>query len=109
VLERTAVGVSGLVAACTLLWFLIGARLWRRAGEPVPPPKRVAPIPQEGWADVGVYVFAWASLIALGVLLTTPILNWIVGPAYVVTVVLVLTPWVRRRQSNRLLVAQTAT
>ena len=107
VAERTAIGVSALVATCTLLWFLVGARLWRRAGEPIPPAKRLAPIPQEGWADVGVYLFAWMSLIGLGVWLTTPILNWIVGPAFVVAVVTVVTPWVRRVQ-YRLLVASQA-
>ena len=106
--ERTVIGLSGLAVTCILLWFLIGDRLWRRAGEPIPPPRRVAPIPQEGWADLGVYVFAWGSLICLGVWLTTPILNWIVGPAFVVAVVTLLTPWVHRRQANRLPATQPA-
>lgn len=42
--------------------------------------------------EVGVYVFAALSLIVLGVFLTSKILNWIVGPAYVVVVVCVGTP-----------------
>ncbi len=42
--------------------------------------------------EVGVYVFAALSLILLGVFLTSKILNWIVGPAYVVVVVCLGTP-----------------
>ena len=99
--ERTAQGALGLVVTCLILWVLVGRRLWQRAGVPVPPPRRIAPIPHEGWADVGVYAFAAVSLIVLGVWLTTPVLNWIVGPAFVVTVVTLLTPRVRRFQYQR--------
>ena len=34
-------------------------------------------------------------------MLTTPVLNWIVGPAFVVTVVTLLTPRVRKFQYQR--------
>lgn len=95
---RTTIGVVGLLGTCALAWWLVGRRLWRRGGEPRPVPPRVAPVPREGWADVGVYLVASLSLIGLGVWLTTPILNWIVGPAYVVVVVRLLTPRVRRWQ-----------
>lgn len=42
--------------------------------------------------EVGVYVFAAVSLVVLGIFLTSKILNWIVGPAYVVVVVCFGTP-----------------
>ena len=44
--------------------------------------------------EFGVYVFTALSLITLGVFLTSKILNWIVGPAYVVTMVCLVTPLV---------------
>lgn len=40
----------------------------------------------------GVYVLAAVSLIILGVVFQTVFLNWIVGPAWIVTVVTVGTP-----------------
>ena len=46
--------------------------------------------------EVGVYLFAAAALIVLGVFLTSKILNWIVGPAFVVAVVTIVTPRVLR-------------
>jgi hypothetical protein len=42
--------------------------------------------------EVGVYLFAAITLIVLGVFLTSKILNWIVGPAYVIAVVTLGTP-----------------
>ena len=42
--------------------------------------------------EVGVYLFAAVALIVLGVFLTSKILNWIVGPAFVVAVVTIGTP-----------------
>jgi hypothetical protein len=42
--------------------------------------------------EVGVYVFAALALIVLGIFLTSKILNWIVGPAFVVAVVTLGTP-----------------
>ena len=49
--------------------------------------------PRLEWA---LYVVAALGLIGLGVWLTTPILNWIVGPAFVVTVVTLGTPAAER-------------
>jgi Kef-type K+ transport system membrane component KefB len=42
--------------------------------------------------EVGVYLFTALALIVLGVFLTSKILNWIVGPAFVVAMVTTLTP-----------------
>lgn len=42
--------------------------------------------------EVGVYLFTAVALIVLGVFLTSKILNWIVGPAFVVVMVTTLTP-----------------
>jgi len=47
--------------------------------------------------EVGVYVFTAVALVLLGVLLTSLILNWIVGPAFVVVMVTMVTPWMLRR------------
>ncbi len=95
-LLRTAYGAVGVGLLCAVLWVLILRRLWRGGGDPQPLPVRVVPVREEGWADVGIYAVAAVSLIGLGIWLTTPILNWIVGPAWVVTVVSLLTPQVRR-------------
>jgi hypothetical protein len=46
--------------------------------------------------EVGVYLATAVALIVLGVFLTSKILNWIVGPAFVVAMVTVVTPWVLR-------------
>jgi hypothetical protein len=46
--------------------------------------------------EIGVYLFTAAALIVLGVFLTSKILNWIVGPAFVVAVVTIVTPRVLR-------------
>jgi hypothetical protein len=55
------------------------------------------PIPEEEVKrarriEVGVYLFTALALIVLGVFLTSKILNWIVGPAFVVVMVTTLTP-----------------
>jgi hypothetical protein len=42
--------------------------------------------------EVGVYVFAGVALVVLGVFLTSKILNWIIGPAFIVAVVTTVTP-----------------
>jgi membrane-bound metal-dependent hydrolase YbcI (DUF457 family) len=105
---RTLQGAAGLTIACGLLWVLVIGPLWRRAGEPVVQAERLVPARVEGWADVGIYAVASLSLIGLGVWLTTPILNWIVGPAWVVAVVSLLTPQLRKRQYLRGLAAQPA-
>ena len=47
------------------------------------------------------YAVAIVGLIGIGVFVRTPILNWIVGPAFVVTVVVVLTPLLSRRRGGR--------
>jgi FtsH-binding integral membrane protein len=44
--------------------------------------------------EVYVYLFTAVALIVLGVFLTSKILNWIVGPAFVVVMVTVITPQV---------------
>jgi hypothetical protein len=106
ILLRTSIGAVGLALTCTILWLVLVRRLWAWGKDPNPP-HRVAPIPREGPADLAIYVFTWLSLIALGAWLTTPILNWIVGPAYVVTVVSLLTPRVRRFQYRRSLSSQS--
>jgi hypothetical protein len=46
--------------------------------------------------EVGVYLFTALALVVLGVFLTSKILNWIVGPAFVVAVVTFVTPRVLR-------------
>lgn len=57
---------------------------------------------REPRGDLALYALAAALLIGLGILLTTPVLNWIAGPALVVAVV-TLTPrlgtwWKRGRR-----------
>ena len=44
--------------------------------------------------EVWVYLFTAAALIVLGIFLTSKILNWIVGPAFVVAMVTIVTPQV---------------
>jgi hypothetical protein len=51
-----------------------------RAVEPSPDERRVRRV------EMGVYGLAAASLIVLGVIFQTVFLNWIVGPAWIVTV-----------------------
>lgn len=46
--------------------------------------------------EVGVYLFTAVALIVLGIFLTSKILNWIVGPAFVVAMVTIVTPRVLR-------------
>jgi membrane-bound metal-dependent hydrolase YbcI (DUF457 family) len=87
---RTLFGAAGLTAFCVLGWLLLGRRLWRRGRDPRPP-TRTSPVPVERRADLLTYLAAGLSLVALGFWLTTPILNWIVGPAYVIGFVLGLT------------------
>ncbi|MEO6712679.1 MAG: hypothetical protein ABIM89_04530 [Mycobacteriales bacterium] len=47
-------------------------------------------------AEYIAYAIAAVLLVVIGVFVRTPILNWIVGPAFVVTVVVVLTPLLTR-------------
>ena len=47
--------------------------------------------------EFGVYLFTAVTLVVLGVFLTSKILNWIVGPAYVIVMVSYVTPFVLRR------------
>ncbi|MBV9953443.1 MAG: hypothetical protein JO291_15925 [Acidimicrobiia bacterium] len=42
--------------------------------------------------EVGVYLFTALALIVLGVFFTSKILNWIIGPAFVVAMVTTITP-----------------
>ena len=105
ILLRTCYGAAGVAVLCALLWATVLGWLWRRGGEPQPLPERILPVRAEGWADAGVYAVAAISLIGLGIWLTTPILNWIVGPAWVVMVVSLLTPQVRRLRYHRLATA----
>jgi hypothetical protein len=42
--------------------------------------------------EVGVYLFTALALIVLGVFFTSKILNWIIGPAFIVVMVTTLTP-----------------
>ena len=44
--------------------------------------------------EVIVYVFTACALIVLGIFLTSKIMNWIVGPAFVVAMVTIITPQV---------------
>jgi hypothetical protein len=52
-------------------------------------------------AERVAYAVAVIGLIVIGVFVRTPILNWIVGPAFVVTVVVVLTPLLSRGRGGR--------
>jgi hypothetical protein len=51
---------------------------------------------QETWVDFAVYAFAGAVLIVAGVWLRSLVLNWIVGPAFIVALVVVATPLAHR-------------
>ncbi|HKE51477.1 MAG TPA: hypothetical protein VKE25_08205 [Actinomycetes bacterium] len=56
---------------------------------------------RESRREVAIYIAAGISLILLGVVLRTAILNWIVGPAFVVTFVVVTNGWFGRRKDAR--------
>jgi hypothetical protein len=51
--------------------------------------------------ELAMYGVAAIGLIGLGILLTTPILNWICGPAFVVAVVTLGSRAVERRAARR--------
>jgi 4-hydroxybenzoate polyprenyltransferase len=51
--------------------------------------------------ELAMYGVAVLGLIGFGILLTTPILNWICGPAFVVAVVTLGTPRVERLLARR--------
>ena len=57
-----------------------------------PPAEPSADVRKARRIEFGVYIFTALSLIALGVLFTSKFLNWIVGPAYVITMVCLVTP-----------------
>lgn len=47
----------------------------------------------ESRREIAIYVAAGISLILLGIVLRTALLNWIVGPAFVVTFVVLANRW----------------
>ncbi len=55
----------------------------------------------EGLEQLAIYVAAGVSLIILGIFLRTTILNWLVGPAYVVTFVVLANRWLDHWRSSR--------
>lgn len=55
----------------------------------------------EDRVDLAVYAFAALALIGLGVAFQAWVLNWIVGPALVVTIVVVATPIAHRYADRR--------
>jgi len=68
-----------------------------RPAVPPPPDESDPDVKRARRIEFGCYVFTALSLITLGVFLTSKILNWIVGPAYVVVMVSLVTPWVLRK------------
>ena len=56
---------------------------------------------RESRQEVAIYIAAGISLILLGIVLRTAILNWIVGPAFVVTFVVLANRWLDRRKDPR--------
>jgi len=56
---------------------------------------------QETRQEIGIYVAAGISLILLGIVLRTALLNWIVGPAFVVTFVVLANRLLDRGRSAR--------
>ncbi len=56
---------------------------------------------QRGGAPLAAYVLAVATYIPLGVFAKTWLLNWIVGPLYLVVAVTLLTPLVERAGLGR--------
>jgi|1186.fasta_scaffold100225_3 hypothetical protein len=55
-------------------------------------PDEAAAIKRARRIEVYVYLFTALALIVLGVFFTSKILNWIVGPAFVIVMVTTLTP-----------------
>jgi hypothetical protein len=53
---------------------------------------------RESRREIAIYVAAGISLILLGIVLRSAVLNWIVGPAFVVTFVVVANRWFGRRK-----------
>jgi NhaP-type Na+/H+ or K+/H+ antiporter len=56
---------------------------------------------RESWQEIAIYVAAGISFIVLGIVLRTALLNWIVGPAFVVTFVVLANRWLGRRKGVR--------
>src|SRR5262245_32058480 len=56
---------------------------------------------RESRREIAIYVAAGISLILLGIVLRSALLNWIVGPAFVVTFVVVANRWLDRRKDPR--------
>ena len=54
------------------------------------------PTYREGRPELVAYLLTVLTLIGLGILLTTIVLNWIVGPTLAVVLVLVYTPLCRK-------------
>lgn len=55
----------------------------------------------ENGIDLAVYVVAALTLVGLGMWLTSWVLNWIVGPALIVAIVVTLTPIAHRLSGRR--------
>ncbi len=59
---------------------------------------------REGRAELAAYILTVLLLISLGIIFTSVVLNWIIGPTLSVIFVVVLTPlcrWVDRRLKAR--------
>lgn len=56
---------------------------------------------RESRQEIAIYVAAGISLILLGIVLRTALLNWIVGPAFVVTFVVLANRVLGRRKDVR--------
>jgi hypothetical protein len=52
------------------------------------------------WTEATVYVLVGAALVVLGVVLRTYILNWVVGPLFVVVAVGAVTALIERRRAT---------
>lgn len=67
----------------------------------MPDPQQSDDLSVDVRAERIAYAVAIVGLITIGVFVRTPILNWIVGPAFVVTVVVTLTPVLSRYFAKR--------
>jgi len=55
----------------------------------------------ESRQEIAIYAAAGISLIVLGIVLRTALLNWIAGPAFVVTFVVLANRWLGRGKGAR--------